>query len=182
MTQYRRIARRRIARRQTAGFTLMEVCLALIVFGMMTVLFGAVFPMTVRGAQYSGNYTQAAMIAQHKMEQLRSAGFSSLDQTHLTNLNAIDSPQASGYPAPVSGGTSYSFTSAEHLVSDGVTKGYFAPGSMGTVTVADYAALHPSSGVPSGTLALVTVSVTWAGGGVSNSSYSTSALLANAAP
>ena len=170
------------SRQRKAGFTLMEVTLALIVFAMMTVLFAAVFPMTMRGAQYGGNYTQAAMIAQHKMDQIRSAGFGSLDQGHLSNLSIIDSPQPAGFPVVAGGGTTYSFTSAENLVSSGTTQGYFAPGSQGTITVVDYAALHPSSGVPAGSLALVNVSVSWTGGATHDGSYQTSALLANVAP
>ena len=174
--------RKSFHRRREAGFTLVEVTLALIVFAMMTVLFAAVFPMTIRGAQYSGNYTQAAMIAQHKMDQIRSAGFSSLDQGHLTNLSIIDSPQPNGYPITAGGGTTYSFTSAENLVTGGTTHGYFAPGSQGTLTVVDYAALHPGSGVPAGSLALVNVSVSWTGGATHDGNYQTSALLANVAP
>lgn len=174
--------RNSFARCHTAGFTLVEVTLALIVFAMMTVLFAAVFPMTVRGAQYGGNYTQGAMIAQHKMDQLRSAGFSSLDQGHLTNLSIVDTPQPAGYPLSINGGTTYSFTSAEHLVSDGTTQGYFAPGSQGTVTVVDYAVLHPGSGVPAGSLALVNVSVSWTGGATHDGNYQTSTLIANVVP
>ena len=170
------------ARRRAAGFTLVEVTLALIVFAMMTILFAAVFPMTIRGAQYGGNYTQAAMIAQHKMDEIRSAGFTSLDQGHLSNLNIIDSPQPAGYPITINGGTTYSFTSAENLVSNGTTQGYFAPGSHGVVTVVDYAVLHPGSGVPAGSLALVNISITWTGGATHDGSYQTSALLANGAP
>lgn len=169
-------------RRRQAGFTLIEVTLALVVFAMMTVLFAAVFPMATRGAQYGGNYTQAAMIAQHKMDQIRSAGFSSLDQGHLTNLSIIDAPQPAGYPMAAGGGTTYSFTSAENLVTSGATKGYFAPGSQGTITVVDYAVLHPGSGVPTGSLALVNVSVSWTGGATHTGSYQTSALLANVTP
>ncbi len=174
--------RKFIHHRRARGFTLIEVTLALIVFAMMTILFAAVFPMTIRGAQYSGNYTQAAMIAQHKMDQIRSAGFSSLDQGHLTKLSIIDSPQPAGYPSPAGGATTYSFTSAENLVTGGTTQGYFAPGSQGTLTVVDYAALHPSSGVPAGSLTLVNVSVSWTGGATHNGNYQTSALLANVAP
>lgn len=168
--------------RRAAGFTLIEVTLALIVFAMMTVLFAAVFPMTMRGAQYGGNYTQAAMIAQHKMDQIRAAGFSSLDQSHLSSLSMIDSPQPAGYPIVAGGGTTYSFTTAENLVSGGTTQGYFAPGSRGTLTVVDYAVLHPSSGVPAGSLALVNVSVSWTGGATRDGNYQTSSLLANAVP
>ena len=172
------MTQRSAGRRRQAGFTITEVALALIIFGMMTLVFAAVFPMTIRGAQYSSNYSQAAMIAQHKMDQLRSAGFTGLDQTHLKNLSVIDTTQASGYPRSVTGGKTYSFTTADNLVSSGTTQGYFPVGSQGLVTVADYAALHSGSGVPSGTLMYVTVRVQWSGGGVSNGSYSTSAMIA----
>ncbi|MGI4789838.1 MAG: type IV pilus modification PilV family protein [Janthinobacterium lividum] len=169
------VSRRRSAR----GFTITEVALALIIFAMMTIMFAAVFPMTVRGAQYSGNYSQAAMLTQHKMDQIRSAGFGSLTRTALQNLSIIDTTQPSGYPASVTGGTTYSFTTADTLVNNGTGQGYFPPGSVGTVTICDYAALHPSSGVPTGKMDYVTVTLTWTGGGVSKGSYSSSALIAN---
>ena len=172
----------RIIRRQAAGFTITEVALALVIFTLMVVLFAAVFPMTVRGAQYGNNYTQAAMLAQHKMDQLRSAGYARLDLNDLTNLAVIDSPQPSGYPATVSGGKTYSFTTADALVNNGAAQGYFPPGSQGTITIADYAALHPSSGIAANTMTYVTVTMKWTGGGVSNGSYSTSAIIANIAP
>ena len=171
--------RRRLSK---AGFTITEVALALVIFTMMVVLFAAVFPMTVRGAQYGNNYTQAAMIAQHKMDQLRSAGYARLDLGDLTNLAIIDANQPYGYPASVNGGAAYSFTTADALVNDGVTQGCFPPGSQGTVTVCDYATLHPSSGIAVSTLDYVTVTLTWTGGGVSNGSYSTSAIIANVKP
>ena len=174
--------RKRSVRRQTAGFTITEVALALIVFSLMIVLFAAVFPMTVRGARYGSNYTQAAMIAQHKMDQIRSAGYARLDLNDLTNLAVIDSPQPSGYPATVTGGATYSFTTADSLVNSGTTQGFFAPGSQGTVTVCDYAALHPSSGIAANTMDYVTVTLTWSGGGISKGSYSTSAVIANIQP
>ena len=171
--------RRRVSK---AGFTITEVALALVIFTLMVVLFAAVFPMTVRGAQYGNNYTQAAMLAQHKMDELRSAGFARLDLNDLTNLAVIDAAQPSGYPAAVNGGAVYSFTTADSLVSNGATQGYFPPGSQGTVTVCDYAALHPSSGIAASTMDYVTVTLTWNGGGVSNGSYSTSAIIANLKP
>ena len=167
----------------------MEVVLALVIFTFMGVLFGAVFPMTVRGAKYGGNYTQGAMIAQHKMDQLRAAGYERLfDDTSgttlskLSGLDIVDAAQPAGYPQAVTGGSVYSFTAADGLVNNGVTQGYFPPGSMGTVTICDYTQIHPSSGIPAGTLAYVTVSLTWTGGGVSDGSYSTSAVIANLPP
>ena len=146
---------------------------------MMTMLFAAVFPMTIRGAQYSSNYSQAAMIAQHKMDQLRSGGAGILtDQDKLMNTFTIDRPQPAGYPIAVPGGATYSFTTADSLVNDGVTHGYFPTGSQGLVTIADYTATHGSPGIPAGTVYSVTVTVKWVGGGVSNGSYTTSSIIA----
>ncbi len=65
--------------RQRHGFTIAEVMLSLTVFTMMTLMFAAVFPMAVRGSMYSSNYAQATMLAQHKMDQLRSAGYDKLN-------------------------------------------------------------------------------------------------------
>ncbi len=172
-------ARRR--RRGRSGFTLMEVAMAMMVFTMMTLMFAAVFPMAVRGAQHSSNYAQGTMLAQHKMDQLRTTGYIRLvDPAKLAPTGIIDNPQPAGYPIVSNGATTYSFTSVDSLVSDGTTKGYFAAGSTGTVTVSDYAAgAAPSgtSGVPAGTLAYVTVTISWVGGGISSGSTSVSAII-----
>ncbi len=174
MPTHRRCRSRRNARR---GMTIAEVALALIVFGMMAVLFGAVFPMTMRGAQHSNNYAQAAMLAQHKMDQLRTAGVGRFHQSDLAGLAIIDAAQPSGYPEAVTGGAAYSFTTADSLVNDGVTYGYFPSGSTGIVTITDYAASHPGSGTPAGKVAYITVAVKWTTGSGADSSYSTSAMM-----
>lgn len=171
------IAPRRIGSRRR-GFTLAEVMLSLVVFAMMALMFGAVFPMSVRGAQYSGNYTQAVGLAQHKLDQLRAAGYTQLfaptGSTGLISRNLINAVNPDDTPQL----RSYDFTTSDALVSDGVTRGYYPLGSRGTVTVAPYT----SGGVPAGSLAWVTVTISWTGGGVSNGSVSVSALVAKAAP
>lgn len=172
-------------RRSQRGFTIAEVSLALIVFAMMTILFAAVFPMAVRGAHYSGNYAQAAMLAQHKIDQLRSAGYNRLftptGGDSLTSLGVIDNPQPTGYPINSGGAATYSITSADGLVQTDTAQGYFPAGSVGTITVQDYANFNPSAGVPVGTLAYVTVKIAWAGAGLAPSSSSVSAIIAKAA-
>ena len=179
--------RRRISRwKACGGFTIAEVALAMIVFAMMVMMFAAVFPMAVRGAQYSDNYAQAAMVAQHKMDQIRLAGYSRLlvtnaegtPLTKMQNLAIIDKPQPTGYPSTSNNVTTYSFSSTDGLVSSSTVQGFFPPGSTGTITVSDYGKLYPASGVPQGTLAYVTVKIAWTGGGVSKGSYSLSALIA----
>lgn len=154
------------------GFTLAEVALAMVILAMMTLMFAAVFPIAVRGAQYSSNYAQAATLAQHKLDQLRSAGYSRLftptGTNSLTSLNIINAVNADG---------SYDFTVADSLVNSGTTKGYFPPGSTGTVTVSNYTA----NGAPSGVLAYVTVKFVWTNPGASSSSYSASTIISKAA-
>lgn len=168
-------------RRGRSGFTLMEVALAMIVFTMMTLMFAAVFPMAVRGAQYGSNYTQGTMLAQHKMDQLRTTGYNRLiNSARLAEMGIIDKTQPAGYPITSNGATTYSFTTVDSLINGGTTSGYFAPGSMGTVTISDYAAGSPpsgTSGVPAATLAYVTVTISWVGGGISSGSTSVSAII-----
>ena len=144
-------------RRRQRGFTLLEVALSLIIFTMMTLMFGAVLPMAVRGASHGNNYSQAAALAQRKVDQLRSAGYSRLFDnsagtayTQLSNQNIVD---AQNGQSGASGG-SYDFTALDHLTGNG---GFFPPGSTGTITVAPYTAQT------AGFVALVTVTITWTG-------------------
>ena len=158
-------------RTRRSGFTLAEVMLALAVFSMMTLMFAAVFPTAVRGAQFSGNYAQGTMLAQQKMEQLRANGYGSLvDDVQSTALDKLKSLQLIDGQNPDG---SYDFTTSDNLTNNGVTQGYFPPGSTGTITVMPYTA----GGVPGGSLVYVTITVAWTGGGVSNGSTSVSAII-----
>jgi len=158
--------------RAQRGFTIVEIALSLIVFAMMAMMFGAVFPMAVRGAQYGSNYAQATLVAQHKMDQLRSAGYNKLVLPDtLKNLNIIDSATANG-------DGSFNFVAADNLTSTGAVKGYFPAGSTGTVAITDYHSADTN--VPAGKIALIKVTVTWSGGGVSSGSYSLSTMIAQA--
>ncbi len=146
----------------------MEVVLALVIFTMMTLMFGAVLPIAVRGAQHSGNYSQAAALAQRKIDQLRVAGYSRLfdgsDGTAVSKLsaqNVVDAQTSTGV---------FDFTTADHLTGVGGSGGYFPPGSTGTIIVAD-----GYNGVPAGNAALVTVTITWTG--TVPGSYSASAII-----
>ena len=150
------------------GFTVMEVTLALVIFTMMTLLFGAVLPMAVRGAQHSGNYNQAAALAQRKIDQLRIAGYSRLfDNTDgtardkLITQNIVDGQVAAGV---------YDFTTVDHMTGAG---GYFPPDSAGTITIVDGTNQYtPGQG---GNVAVATVTITW--GGTVPGSYSASAII-----
>ena len=160
--------------KQTRGFTLMEVALALAVFILMTLMFAAVFPMVARGAQFSGNYSQAAMLGQHKVDQIRSmGGAAKLDYNDLNTQGVIDSMTTppSGLPA------TYTFTGVDNLVTSGSTTGFFPPGSTGTITVQDYSTFNPSAGIAAGQVDYVTITISWPASAVSGGTYSTSAMV-----
>lgn len=151
------------------GFTLMEVTLSLIIFTLMTLLFGAVLPIAVRGAKHGGNYSQAAALAQRKIDQLRVAGYSRLFDgsagTALSQLSAQNVVNGQNGNSSASGG-SYDFTTVDHLTGAG---GFFPPGSTGTIAVAPY------TSQTAGSVAQVTVTVTWTGS--VRGSYTVSALI-----
>ena len=135
---------------------------------MMTLLFGAVLPVAVRSAKHSGNYNQAAALAQRKIDQLRVAGYSRLfddsSSTALSKLsaqNVVNAQNSSGV---------FDFTTVDHMTDAAGTTGYFPPGSTGTITVAD-----GYNGVPAGNAAQVTVTITWTG--TVPGSYSASAII-----
>ena len=130
----------------------MEVALSLIIFTLMTLMFGAVLPMAVRGASHGNNYSQAAALAQRKVDQLRSAGYGRLfDGTAYSQMYAQNIVDGQNGPSGASGG-SYDFTTQDHLTGAG---GFFPPGSTGTITISPYSG---TSGV-----ALATVTITWTG-------------------
>lgn len=145
-----------ILRARRRGFTLVEVMFSLIVLLMMTFVFAACFPLADRQATYASNYAQATFLAQHKIDELRTAGYDQLNYSSLISEGVIDA-------APTT--SPYSFTSTDNLTS------FFPNGSTGTITVV----ADPNA--PAGTEDDVTVTVTWVNGGVSTGSYSTSAII-----
>ena len=161
--------------RRRRGFTLMEVTLALMIFMMMTLVFAAVFPVAVRGAQQGNNYAQAALLAQHKVDQLRAAGFTKMDYADLLSLGVIDPMTTPPTGLPYS----YTFTGVDSLVSVGTgvgaTQGFYPPGSTGTLSVVDYSTMNAA--VPAGQMDYVTVAINWAGAGISSGSYQVSAVI-----
>lgn len=164
-------------RARRSGFTLIEVALSLVVFLMMTLVFAAVFPMAVRAAKFSNNYSQAAMLAQHKIDQLRAAGISKLDYADLSSQGIVDTMTTPPSSLPAT----YTFTTVDNIASTGTTTGYFPTGSTGTLTVRDYNAYVTGQGsacsVPAGVMDYVTVTLNWSGAGVSTGTYSLSAII-----
>ena len=163
------------------GFSLLEVMVALMVFMMMTLMFGAIFPTTVRSTQYSSNYAQASLLAQHKIDQLRSAGFGNLAYANLIKLGIIDPTN----PKPAATGPySYTFTTVDRLVDSGTTPGFFPAGSTGTITLVKdphapldlFAPVNPEFR-PGSSMVRATVSIRWPSKGTRVSSYSATTIL-----
>ncbi len=154
------------------GFTLLEAVLALAVLVMIGLLFAAVLPVSLRGARLSSHYAQASALAQHKIAQLRGAGFlSAQSPAALAAQGIVDFGTASSPAVPYTA----SFTGVDHLLADANGSGLYPAGTTATITVADYAAKN--SAVPAGTVNDVTVTIHWQSGNISDGSYSTSALI-----
>jgi type II secretory pathway pseudopilin PulG len=143
----------------------MEVVLSMTIFLMMVIVFAASFPLVSSQAQASDNSAQAAMMVQHKMDQLRAAGFSNL--TNSGNLTAT----TPGYADPGSASASnvpytVKFTSVDSLAAtNGPGSGYFPAGTIGTIKVQDMHSVNSALGVPAGSIYEVTVTITWPAGG-----------------
>lgn len=160
-----------------AGFTLIELTISLFVFGMMILLFGATFPVVTRAGKTGGNYAQAALLAQHKIDQLR--------QAKLVNLSApklIAAGIADASPAPTvnaDGSVTCAFSNVDNLVDNGANKGFFPPGSAGTVTIGQRALPNVGGSAPLlSQAAMVTVTIRWQGGNQSSGAFSTHTIIA----
>ena len=154
------------------GFTLLEAVFALGIFVMMGLLFAAVLPMTLLAARVSGHYAQAASLAQHKLMQIRGAGFQALQNpATLASLGVIDPGTSTSLGVPYTA----SFSASDHLIADSTGQGVFLQGTTATVTVTDYAALNAA--VPAGTVDSVTVTLHWPAGAASAGGYSLSGLV-----
>jgi len=183
----RRAAPRRAGR--PAGFTLVEMMIAVFVFVMMTALFGAILPIAGRGGRSGASYAQAALLAQHKIDQVRQGGFNKLNGVQLATMGVIDAdargaPLAAVVPAGMPNGTvSYSFTAVDNLVDNGANKGYFPAGAQGTLSLSPALAAQGGSAPAPAQALQVTITLTWqttggAGGAPNGSAYSAHTILA----
>lgn len=158
--------------RNRRGFTLLETIFALTVFVMIGLVFAAVLPVSMRGARINSHYAQAAALAQHKIAQIRAAGFSaSQAPSSLAALGIIDGTTATSLAVPYTA----SFNASDHVTAAPGGNGLYPPGATATVTVTDYAALNPS--VPAGTVNCVAVTVQWPRSATAAGSYTLSGLV-----
>ena len=154
------------------GFTLFEAVFALGIFVMMGLLFAAVLPMTLLSARVSGHYAQASALAQHKLMQIRGAGFQALQSpATLASLGIIDAGTSTSLGVPYTA----NFTACDRLLADSSGQGVFLQGTTATLTVTDYASLNAT--VPAGTVDSVTVALHWPAGAAAAGGYSLTGLV-----
>jgi len=140
------------------GSTLVEVLMALVVFAVLTTMFGSSVIVAKSSSQINGQYSQAVSLCQHKVDQLRAVGFGRLNYTELNDAGIIDD-------APTS--SPFSF-----LVVDGVSEYLASP--TATVTIASHAT--------ESRVKVATVTVSWRAGprrAGNSSSYTVRAYIAN---
>ena len=144
--------------------------ITVMLLGMLLIIFGATFPVALSAGGAGAGYNQAVLIAQHKVDQLRQAGFTQLNQTSLNRMGIVDAqPNADG---------SLSFTYADNLVDNGTQKGYFGPGSTGSITIGPALVGRVSSPPSLASAAQVTVTVAFQGAGLHPGSFSTHTIIA----
>lgn len=154
------------------GFTLIETVFALTIFAMMALLFSATLPVSQRAARVNAQYAQAAALAQHKIAQVRAAGYTTLQSpATLSALGVIDSGSATSQTVPYTA----SFLTSDHLLADSSGNGLLPPGATATVTVADYASRNAA--VPTGTVDLVTVALSWPAGTTASGTFTLSGIV-----
>ncbi len=155
--------------------------LALFVFGMITLLFGAVFPVASRAGHTASNYAEAAMIGQRKIDQCRQAGYAntygSSAGSKMTALGIIDNPQPAGYPIVSGPTTTYTFTSVDKLVTNGAVTGYYQAGATGTLSIGPVPSGAGWAAPSVGQAVLVTAAIQWTGGPQGSGLYTSSTLI-----
>jgi prepilin-type N-terminal cleavage/methylation domain-containing protein len=77
------------------GFTLIEIMIASLVFGILAIIFSGTVIAALRAGHLNGQYAQAASLCQHKIDQLRAIGFGRLTYTELSDAQIIDETPSS---------------------------------------------------------------------------------------
>ncbi len=135
--------------------------MALIIFTVMALLTAAVVPISARSVRYGNDYTQAATLAMHKVNQVQEAGYANINR-NLTSLGVVDAnatlPTATANTLGGASGAS-TFTTKDSLAT------YFVGGAsapVGNLSIAPYL----PSGVTVGSVTTysviqVTIEVKW---------------------
>lgn len=134
----------------------MESLLCLLVFGAVLITFSAALPSLLRSSDKGASASQAALIAQHKIDQLRQLGYAQLrDAATLHRMGIIDET--------LNGDGSFAFAQVDGLADAGGRPGFFgAPGNVATRIAVGQALSGLGADAPSALRALaVTVSIRW---------------------
>ena len=143
---------------------MVEVMLSLIIFLMIALMFGAAIPAATRGARYSGTFQQAISVTQHKIDQLREAGYARLNSASIVSRSLADSCSVSSTT------TTCGFTTTDAITS------FFGAGAVGTLVVAPYTPSFVAA-TNQYSLLTVTVTLTWKDASKAIHSYSASAII-----
>jgi type II secretory pathway pseudopilin PulG len=100
------------------AFSIMEVVLSLVILMFMVLMVAAVIPASLRNTRYSSDFSQAASLAQHKVNQLQDAGYMSMTGPILgqSGLKLVDGNP--GNPANNTAGdqsATFEFTNTDRL-------------------------------------------------------------------
>lgn len=77
-------------RKRTKGFTLLETAIAITILGASAAVFSAYIPTAMQTGSMVGNYQQASMLAQHKIDEVRSLGYGRLTPKELALAGVIE--------------------------------------------------------------------------------------------
>lgn len=108
-------------KRKPAGksaFTILEVVLSLVILLFMGVMVTAVLPISLGMTRASADYTHAASLVQHKINQLQDAGYTKLTGPSLgqSGLKLVDgTPGAPATNATGSATATFEFTDCDRL-------------------------------------------------------------------
>lgn len=170
-------------RQRQGGFTLVEITIAFLIFTLMVLGCAAAFPTALRAQHTGNNYAQAALVAQHKIDQCREQGYTAVFpgsgtvSARMAGVGMVDSgsgqPNPAGYPA---GSVAYTFTGADHLGGS-----QFPQGTVGTLVVGP-ANTGTAAGhwTPIGQVVQVTVVIAWPAGNEAAGRLTTHTLIVNA--
>ena len=85
-------------RHSKRGTSLVEVVIALFIFGLLVVLFSGSLMVSNAATGINGQYAQALSLCQHKIDQLRAVGYGRLTYDELSDAGIIDeAPTISPY-------------------------------------------------------------------------------------
>lgn len=168
-------------KQQQGGFTLIEIMLAFLLFTLMVLGCAAAFPRALQAGHAGSSYAQATLAAQHKVDQCREQGYSSVYAgagviaPKLASLNIADAGSGTANPAGYpSGSMSYTFTASDNLAASS-----FPAGTTGTLIVGPPNTGAAPSWTPTGQVVQVTVIIAWPAGTQTSGSFTTHTLIVN---